>query len=111
MDERKIDKKHITTAVLFAIKHIPHTDEVTLHKLLELVNTTGSIGWMSEQQLLAEIQLMLKRIPGTCGDSLLSVLELLDVCVPLHLNNQPPPALLDQPVVIEADFFMAKVGN
>lgn len=105
MDERKIDKKHIATAILFAVKHIPHTDEVTLHKFLELVNTTGSIGWMSEQQLLAEMQLMLKRVPGTCRDSLLTVLELLDICVPLHLNSQQVPALLNQLVVIETEFY------
>lgn len=109
MDQRKIDKKHITTAVLFAVKHIPQTDEVTLHKFLELVNTTGSIGWMSEQQLLAEMQLMLKRVPGTCRESLLTVLELLDVCVPLHLGNQSMPVLLDQPVVIETTFYPSTV--
>jgi hypothetical protein len=105
MDGRKIDKKHITTTVLFAVKHIPDVNDVTLHKLLELVNTTGSIGWMSEQQLLAEMQLMLKRVPGTCRDSLLTVLELLDVCIPLHLGRQPMPALLDQSFVIEATLY------
>jgi len=105
MDERKIDKKHIATAILFAVKHIPDTDKVTLHKFLELVNTTGSIGWMSEQQLLAEMQLMLKRVPGTCQNSLLTVLELLDVCVPLHAGRQPMPLLLDQPVVVETTFY------
>ena len=105
MDERKIDKKHIATAILFAVKHIPDTDEVTLHKFLELVNTTGSIGWMSEQQLLAEMQLMLKRVPGTCQSSLLTVLELLNVCVPLYLDRQSAPPLLQQPVVIETTFY------
>jgi hypothetical protein len=111
MDQRKIDKKHVATAILFAVKHIPQTDETTLNKFLELVNTTGSFGWMSEQQILAEMQLMLKRVPGTCRDSLLTVLELLDVCVPLQLNSLPSPLLLNQPVVIEADFFMADVGD
>jgi hypothetical protein len=111
MDEQKIDKKHIATAILFAVKHVPYTDEVTLHKFLELVNTTGSIGWMSERQLLAQMQLMLKRVPGTCRESLLTVLELLDVCVPLHLNSQQVPALLDQPMVIEPVFFMAQVSD
>ena len=102
MDERKIDKKHVTTAVLFAVKYMPHTDEATLHKFLELVNSTGSIGWMSEQQLLAEMQLLLKRVPGTCRDSLLTVLELLEVCVPLRFNR---------PVVVNPEFFLADGGD
>ena len=88
---RKIDKQHVTTAALFAIKYIPQTDVSTLHKLLELVNTTGSIGWITEPQLLGQMQLLLKYVPGICSNSLLTVLDLLSVCVPLNLGN--PPAL------------------
>jgi hypothetical protein len=87
----KIDKQHVATAALFAIKYIPHADQPTLHKLLELVNTTGSIGWITEPQLLAQMQLLLKYVPGICANSLLIVLDLLNVCVPL--NPSRPPAL------------------
>jgi hypothetical protein len=96
MNERNIDKKHIATAILFAVKHVPDTDKVTLHKFLELVNTTGSIGWMPEQQLLAEMKLILNRVPGTSQESLLTVLELSEVCVPLHPGRYPMPPLLHQ---------------
>jgi hypothetical protein len=48
---------------------------------------------------------MLKRVPGTSRESLLTVLELLDVCTPLHLNSEQVPALLDQPLVIETAFY------
>ena len=85
---QKIDKKHIATATLFAIKYIPNTDAATLHKFLELVNTTGSIGWITEPQLVAEMKLMVKHVPDTCRESLLTVIELLDVCVPLDLENR-----------------------
>ncbi len=95
-DERKIDKKHIATVVLFAVKYIPHTDEATLHKFLELVNTTGSFGWITEQQLLAEMKLMLKHVPSTCQNSLLTVLEFLDVCVPLNLQDKKRPLFVPE---------------
>ncbi len=83
----KIDKKHVATAALFAVKHIPHTDEATLYKLLELVNTTGSFGWITGQQLVAEMQLLMKVVPGVSGQSLLAVLEVLNVCEPLYLGG------------------------
>lgn len=98
---RKIDKHHVTTAALFAIKYIPHTDQPTLHKLLELVNTTGSIGWITEPQLLAQMQLLLKYVPDICANSLLIVLDLLNVCVPLNLGNPPAlPAPDDQAIPV-----------
>jgi hypothetical protein len=83
----KIDKQHIATAALFALKHIPHTDEATLHKFLELINTTGSFGWMTEHQLMAAMQLLMRVVPGVSGPSLLAVLEVLNVCEPLYLDD------------------------
>ena len=99
----KIDKKHIATVVLFAIKYIPNTDAATLHKFLELVNTTGSFGWISEQQLLAEMRLMVKYVPGTCQESLLRMLELLEACVPLDNNNSRKALMApaDQPTIVD----------
>ncbi|MFC1975928.1 hypothetical protein ACFLXQ_05980 [Chloroflexota bacterium] len=100
---RKIDKKHIATVVLFAVKYIPKTNKVTLHKFLELINTTGSFGWITEQQLLAKMKLMLKHVPGTCEDSLLTVLEFLDVCVPLNLEHKQTSLFApeNQPAVLD----------
>lgn len=101
MNERKIDKKHITTAILFAVKYIPNTDEKTLCRFLELVNTTGCIGWITESQLLAEMRLMADRVPDTCVDSLRTIIELLNVCVPLHLETQPVALPLPQPELLD----------
>ncbi|MBN1217609.1 MAG: hypothetical protein JXM69_01670 [Anaerolineae bacterium] len=111
MDGRKIDKKHVATVIIFAIKYIPNTDAATLYKFLELVNTTGSFGWTTEAQLLAEMKFMARRVPHTCRDSLLTVIELLDVCVPLDLEsrrmaqitagNQPAVMNLPQSALLE----------
>jgi hypothetical protein len=114
-DTRKIDKKHIATVILFAVKYIPKTDKATLHKFLELVNTTGSFGWITEQQLLAEMQLMLKHVPDTCQESLLTMLELLDVCVPLNLQDKGIPLFApeSQPAVLDLQqgAFLEVSGN
>jgi hypothetical protein len=83
----QIDKKHVATVILFAIKHVPNTDEATLNKFLEMVNLTGSFGWITDEQLLAEMKLMMKYVPGSCADSLLTVIELLNVCVPLNIGS------------------------
>lgn len=100
---RKIDKKHIATAIIFAVKYIPHTDAATLNKFLELVNLTGSFGWITDQQLLAQIRLMMKYVPGTCEDSLLTMVELLDVGAPLNIrsNNMALIASENQPKLID----------
>ena len=83
----KIDKKHIAAVILHAIKHVPNTDEGTLKTLLKLINSTGSGGWITDQQLLVQMRSMVKYVPGTCGDSLLIVIELLDICVPLNVRS------------------------
>jgi hypothetical protein len=108
---RKIDKKHIAAMILFAIRYIPNVDRATLNRFLELVNLTGSIGWITEQQFLDQVRLIIKYVPGTCEDSLFTIIELLDVCVPLNIrsshttlieaNNRPKMNGLKQTVSLE----------
>ena len=51
-----LDKKYITALTIFAINNIPDADETTLKKFLELMNTTGSFGSISEEHLIVSIQ-------------------------------------------------------
>jgi hypothetical protein len=84
---QKINKRHIEATVLFAINHVPHTDEATLEKFLELVNATGNFGAISHQQLVHKMRLLKKHIPNTCGFSLMALAELLDIQHPKTLNG------------------------
>lgn len=84
---RKIDKQHVAEVILYAINQVPNTDERTLQTLLELVKATGRSDWITDQQLLERMKSMVKYAPGTCGDSLLTVIELLDICVPLNVRS------------------------
>lgn len=77
-----INKRHIEAAVMFAISHIPQVDATTLEKFLELVNINGNFGSLSDQQLLQNMALLVKHVPSVCGMSLLTLAELLGVCVP-----------------------------
>ncbi len=80
----KIEKKHVAAMTTYAVRHIPDTNEETLRKFLELVNLTGSLGWISEKQILEKMHFMTKHIPGTCHQSLLTLLELLTMYLPLE---------------------------
>ena len=80
-----INKRHIEAAVLFAIGHIPQVDAATLEKFLELVNINGNFGCLSNQQLLQKMTLLVKLVPTVCGPSLLTLAELLGICVPLQI--------------------------
>lgn len=79
---KKIKKRHIEAAVLFAIDHIPQVDSNTLEKFLELIDINGNFGSVSDRQLLRTMSLLVKHVPSACGYSLLTLAELLDVCVP-----------------------------
>ncbi len=83
----KIDKKSVTAMTIFAINNIPDTDEFTLKKFLELMNTTGSFGLITDRQIIEIMRLMMKYVPDTCGSSLLILIELLDVYLPLMEKN------------------------
>ena len=94
----KIDKKHVTAMATFAINNIPSTDQFTLNKFLELMNTTGSFGSVTAEQLLETMRLMMKYVPGTCNQSLFVLVELLGV----HLLIDVKPAELPQPDPVPA---------
>lgn len=79
----KIDKKHVAAMSAFAIKYIPDTDSNTLNQFMELLNTNGSHGWLSAEQLLVAMRVMVGCVPGTHVDSLLTLIELLDIYLPL----------------------------
>ena len=80
-----INKRHIEAAVFFAISHVPQIDATTLEKFLELVNINGNFGTLSDQQLLQKMALLVKHVPNACGLSLLTLAELLGVCVPVQV--------------------------
>lgn len=73
----KIDKKQITAMAIFAMTNIPNTDEFTLKKFLELMNTTGTYGMITCQQFKRTVEVMKKYIPNTCDYSLDVLTDLL----------------------------------
>lgn len=79
---REIKKLSLAETIAFAIDHVPAVDSTTLETLLALVNTSGTFGAISHQQLMAKMCLLVKYIPGTCQYSLLVLLDLLEIPVP-----------------------------
>ncbi len=79
--KQQISKQHVEAAVQFAVNYIPQIDEVTLNKLVDLVHITGNFNDISQQQLLRKINLMIYLIPGTCKYSLITLIELLEICI------------------------------
>ncbi len=79
--KQQISKQHIEAMVQFAVKYIPQIDEDTLSKLVDLIHITGNFNAISQQQLLRKINLMIHLIPGTCQYSLVTLIELLEICV------------------------------
>ncbi len=90
----KIDKKHVAAMTSYALRHIPGCDETTLRKFLELVNITGSMGWISDEQLVEKMRFMVKHVPGTCTHSLLTLVELLAVYLPLEVRGTEMPTII-----------------
>jgi hypothetical protein len=83
----QIKKLHVQATVEFAINNIPGVDQNTLEKFLELVNATGNFGPISEDEIIEKMNLIMKYIPGACGRSLLTVVELLDIRFPTPTTN------------------------
>lgn len=79
-----IDKKHVTAMALFVMTNVPGTDEFTLRKFLELMNTTGGFGTITGEQLRDIMKLMIKHIPKTCVYSLNVLIEHLGLYFPLN---------------------------
>ncbi len=80
----KIDKRHIAATALFAMTHVPHLNQETVERFLELINATGNYGSMSDKELLQKICVLVKHVPETCEDSLLVVAELLGIGLPVN---------------------------
>ncbi len=85
-----IKKLHIKETVTFAINHVPEVESATLEKFLELINTTGTFGKISHNQILGRMQQTLKYIPNACPHSLMVVADLLDIPRSTSVNNHPP---------------------
>ena len=76
---QEIKKLHVEAMGMFAVNNIPHVDETTLKQFLELVNCNGSFGSISHQQIVKKMNHMIKYIPGACANSLLIMLDLLEI--------------------------------
>lgn len=85
---KTIKKQHVEAAILFAIDNIPGIDEDTLQKFLEFVNVTGNFGSISQEELLEKMRLIRKYIPGSCGYSLLTLAELLEMDLPVSTGGR-----------------------
>ena len=79
---KELKKLQVSEAVAFAIAKIPDVDPTTLEKFLDLVNTSGTFGTISHEQIRAKMQLTLKYIPDACSHSLLVLADLLEISVP-----------------------------
>lgn len=78
MTAQTIKKRQIAAAALFAAETIPGIDKKTLRRLVELVDVSGELAWITQQELQEKMRLLLKYIPGTCRFSLLVLAELLE---------------------------------
>ena len=116
----RIEKKHVAAMVVYAVRHIPECDEATLHRYLELINLTGSMGWISDEQLVEKMRFMMKHVPGTCRHSLLTLVELLAVYLPIAVHGVDGPVItlaephgLPEPTTARSNgrrFFSEKAG-
>jgi len=85
MTDQEINKRDVAATVLFAINNVPHTDEATLERFLDLVNATGNFGPVSHRELIHKMILLKKYVPETCDYSLVALAELLGI--PLAAYN------------------------
>jgi hypothetical protein len=67
--------------------NISQVDEATLERFLELVNTTGNFGSISEKQLVHKMDLLKKHVPDTCEYSLRALAELLGIHLPINKQH------------------------
>ena len=81
----QVKKLHLEKTVLFAINHVPQVDPVTLKLFLKLIKTEGEAGFMSHEQILQKMHQLLKYIPGTCPQTMLVLIDLLDIKPPRRL--------------------------
>lgn len=82
---QEFHKRHVASAVMFAIHYIPQVDEKTLEAFLELVNINGNFDNITERQLIGKMALLMRLVPNVCQASLLTLAELLGVSLPLNI--------------------------
>ncbi len=87
---QRINKRDVAATVLFAINNLPHSDEATLERFLELVNATGNFGPVSHQELVQKMILLKKHVPETCDDTLLALADLLGIQIPIYIFDSTP---------------------
>lgn len=80
--QMEISKLHLHETVRFALEAIPDIHVNSLEKLVELVNTDGSHGTICQERLIAKMRHVLKYVPGACTESLLIVVDLLEIPIP-----------------------------
>ena len=85
--ECMIDKSHLSAMAIFAINNVPHTDKFTLNKFLEVINTTGSFGSLSLDQIVTIMQWMIKNLPNVKKRSFLTLIELLSAWMSVEVKS------------------------
>jgi hypothetical protein len=85
----EIKKLQLEETVLFAINNIPQVDPQTLKQFLDLVNAGGTFGTISHEQILRKMHQVLKYIPDACMQSLLIIVDLLEIEPPNLLTASP----------------------
>lgn len=83
--KNEIKKLHLEGIVLFAINNIPNADPNTLKHFLELANTGGTFGTISHDRIIRKMNQVLKYVPGACLNSLLILMDLLEIEPPEQL--------------------------
>ncbi len=59
--------------------NVPGIDTATLKQFLELANVGGTFGYISHSQIIKNMRQVLNYVPGACINSLLILLNLLEV--------------------------------
>ena len=90
----EVKKLHLEAVVLFALNNIPQADSNTLKQFLELVNAGGSFGTLSHEQILTKMNQVLNYIPKACSNSMLILIDLLEINPPEHFSLAVPRAKL-----------------
>ena len=105
----KIKKLQVQATIEFAIANIPGADRNTLEKLSELINATGNFGPISEAEIIAKMNLILKYIPGASEWSLRAVAELLNIQFPqpAAVVQQPKMGMIMPTPLVEPSFAQA----
>ena len=84
-----IKKIDLTQTIKFAIEYVPGADRETLETFLALVNTTGTFGSVTCEQIITKMRLTLKHVPTASVQSLLMLAELLELPPTLPASAKP----------------------